>query len=271
MATATRKAPRRKATFAELLPFLALTLTLPAALAGYKLSGLPYASFLVQHDSLLTVPLHVQNRVDDILFIPVGALVVILLRLTLGLRMLGPFRSILLASAFLLTGITIGVAFLAGTIALLLLGRPVLLGLRLPYFGRISLMLSSVAVLIVLGVLVGSWIGSTALIEVAFFPPVVVCLVGEACATTIRREGTRCGLWRVAVTTGAAIGVTALASVPQVRHLLLGYPELLLAEMATIVLVSRYCAWHLLRALNPQPRRRRKPHGYAQPRWVVNT
>ena len=45
-------------------------------------------------------------------FIPIGALAAVATRLTLGIRILGPFRSILLGIAFYQTGIIFGAGFL---------------------------------------------------------------------------------------------------------------------------------------------------------------
>ncbi len=240
----------RRPGAASMALVLSALLLVPTVILVAKVPGLPTARFLARHVTLSHVPAALRTTVGYIIFVPLGALVVVFSRLTLGLRVLGPFRSILLAFAFLATGILPGLLFLAVTVTVLVLLRPGLRALRLPYFGRISVMLSAVAVVIVVATMVGVWVGSPALLEVVRFPIVALCLVGEAVARTSRKEGVRSGLWRVTTTAAVAVVVTALASLGTLRDILLRYPELLLVEIALIVVVSTYGAWRLLEGLN---------------------
>jgi uncharacterized protein with transglutaminase domain len=236
--------------------FLAITL-LPALLIAIgRLHALPSSAFLASHLSLATAPRSLHHTVTDVLFVPIGALVVVFFRLTLGIRVLGPFRSILLAFAFLVTGVWLGLIFLTATVAILVATRPLIRTLRLPYFGRVSLMLSAVAMLMVVGTLSGAWLQSPALRNVAHFPIVVLVLVGEKVAVTMSREGTASGIWRAAMTALIGVVVTAVASIPGIDALLLAHPELMLVEMALIAVVSTRCNWRLLERLNPTPRER---------------
>src|SRR5262245_62043119 len=95
---------------------LALLIAVPALVLLARHPGLPSSGFLEHHLSLTGLPLRVQRHLGDVLFIPLGALLVVFVRLTLGLRVLGPFRPVLLAIAFRLTGIPFGLAFLGLTI-----------------------------------------------------------------------------------------------------------------------------------------------------------
>jgi hypothetical protein len=226
-------------------------LLLPLALMVAKWPALPSSAFLLRRESLLSLPPALLGAVDNVLFVPMGALVVVIFRLALGIRLLGPFRSILLALAFVVTGVWLGLLFTLTTVAVMVLVRPLIRAFGVPYFGRVSVMLSTVALVMVAGTFVGVAIGSAPLSQVARFPIVVLCLIGEAVSVTIQREGLRSGLWRTGTTTAVAVLVAALASIPRMRYLLLAFPELLLVEIALIVVVSRSCAWRLLERLNP--------------------
>jgi hypothetical protein len=234
---------------------IGLLVVLPALVLLARWSALPTSDYLSRHLSLLHASPQAQRTLGNVVFIPVGALVVVFFRLTLGIRVLGPFRSVLLAFAFVATGIPVGVAFLVATVVVLVLVRPSLKSLALPYFGRVSVMLCAVTALIVAGTLVGTWVGSASVRGLANFPVVVVCLIGEAVARTIRREGVTSGIWRAGTTTLIAILVTLLASIHTMRSSLLAHPELVLLETAGIVLVSRYAPWRLLQRWNPPFRR----------------
>ena len=236
--------------------FLALTLIPAAAIALARIHGLPSAAFLDRHLSLVATPAGLQRTVRDILFVPIGALVVVFVRLSLGIRLLGPFRSILLAFAFLTTGIALGLVFLTLTVLILVLIRPALRVLRLPYFGRVSVMISAVALVMVIGTMSSGWLSAPSLRNVAHFPIVVLVLVGEKVAVTIKREGPRLGIWRAVTTAAVGVLVTGLASVPGLSGLLLAHPELMLVEIAAIDVVSTVCGWRALDFLNPRPARR---------------
>jgi hypothetical protein len=251
----------RKPQRRELVLLIFVWVGLPLMLVSLKQTGLPVAAFLRRHDSLTSLPPGLHQVVGNILLVPMGALIIVFFRLTLGLRVLGPFRSILLAFAFLSTGIVIGLVFFAVTVAILVLARPVVRTLRLPYFGRVSVMLSLVALLVIFATLSGTWLGSGALRGVVHFPIVVLCLIGEAVAKAMRSEGATVGVWRASMTAIGAVVVTAVASIAGLRDLLLHYPELMLVETAAIAFVARFCAWRLFAWLNPgvRPEPARRP------------
>ncbi|MHC4786806.1 MAG: 7TM domain-containing protein, partial [Planctomycetota bacterium] len=112
---------------------LSLLVVFATALTLGRMSWAPTAEMLGRFVSLTNLPPSMLERVSYLLFVPVGALVVVLVRLTLGIRLLGPFRSILLAIAFQITGVTLGLLFLAAVIAAIVLLRPHLKQMGLPY------------------------------------------------------------------------------------------------------------------------------------------
>jgi hypothetical protein len=234
------------------LCLIAALLAVPLLVMAGKLPCLPFAKFFWTHFSLLDLPAKMQNHVEHIAFVPLGATLVVFFRLTLGVRVLGPFRSILLAFAFAATGILLGLVFLAVTITIVVAIGPLIKGMRLPYFGRISAMLSTVALLIVLGILSGTWLDFHALHKVAYFPLVVLCLIGEAFVRTASREGPRSALWRSLMTALLAVLLTFLAGIPALQGLLLRFPEVLSAQTACILLIAKYCTWRWLEWLNPK-------------------
>jgi hypothetical protein len=225
---------------------------LPALLMAGKLTHLCTSEFLLTHFSLLGLPAKMQGHVGHILFVPLGAILVVVFRLTLGIRVLGPFRSILLAFAFGATGIPLGLVFLAVTTFIIITIIPLLKGMRLPYFGRISVLLSGVALIVVVGILAGNWLDLHALRKVAYFPLVVLCLISDAFARTVSQEGIRSALWRGGMTTLLAVLLAYFFALPQLRELLLRFPELLGMQTGCIVLLSRFCSWRYFERLNPK-------------------
>ena len=79
---------------------LALLFLVPALLMIGKSSALPTSDFLWRWFSFAHLPISPTHRLQYVLFVPLGAAVVVFFRQTLGVRLLGPFRSILIAVAF---------------------------------------------------------------------------------------------------------------------------------------------------------------------------
>jgi hypothetical protein len=171
---------------------------------------------------------------------------------------LGPFRSVLLAVAFQVTGLLWGLVFLVTIMAIILALRPVVRFLRMPYFGRVSTILSIIAATLVIALLSSAWLEESSLLHVVSLPIVVLCLMGEGLARTLRREGRLSALWRGAMTALLAAAITAMTLVPGFLDLILAHPELLVFQVGLIVVIARLLDFRLLAWINPKPVKRRK-------------
>lgn len=231
---------------------------LPALLILAKSSALPGTEFLLRWLSFQGLTEELQGRAYHLLITPVGVLVVVVFRLTLGIRVLGPFRSVLLAMAFQVTGAVVGLLFFAVVLGAVWFIRPAIKRMKLPYFGRSGALLAAVAAVIVLAMLAGLALGLPSIERVAYFPIVVLTMTGEAFVSTVRREGPRSAAWRTSWTAAVALLIAALSSVPALRSTLLHFPELVLVCTAGIVLVCRRFKLRLLQRLNPVPIKPRK-------------
>lgn len=230
--------------------FLGLMFVVPLLIALGKCQLFGCAQFF-QNISLLQAHSGIQSRLQYILFIPLGAVIVVLFRLVLGIRLLGPFRSILLAVAFQITGIVPGCIFLAGVITVVTAIRPVLKNIRLPYFARVSVLLSMVASIMIAVFLAGRWLDIRLLNRMIFFPIFALCFTGEGFARTLTKEGPVSAFWRGGFTVLVAIGITFIAQIPQMQNILLGYPELLILQTGVIILIAEAFDLRLFQWLNP--------------------
>lgn len=233
-------------------------IALPVVIVLYKVSGMPGAERVAWNLSFQMLEHGERSRMLHLLMTPIGALLVVFTRLTLGLRVLGPFRSVLLAIAFQVTGPIIGPIFFALVIAVVVLLRPSIKAMRLPYFGRSTVMLAAVAGMIVLATLLGIALGVPDVERVAYFPVVVLTLAGEAFAKTLRKEGQRSALWRAGSTAVLALVITGLSSVSVLRDGLIAFPELELVVVAAIILTCEYMPFRALQHLNPPVKKRSK-------------
>jgi hypothetical protein len=221
-----------------------ILLLVPLLLTLGRLSGLPGAGRLSEILDLSTLPPPLRAHVHQVLFVPVGALVVVIGRLVLGLRPLGVLSPILLAMALPVTGVLPGVGFVGFTLLLTtVFVRPLLKSRGLPYSARVATLLSCVAIFMLLPLVALRGV-SDAAAEFAFFPVVALGLVTERFAATLRSEGTAVAATRTAVSLGEAVVIATVATHGG-ANLLLHRPELLLAQMALMILISQHMSWKL--------------------------
>lgn len=233
---------------------LALVLFVPLLVALGKCSFMPTSGFLWGALSLGDMndwSRHMENRLVYIMMVPMGAIFVVLFRLTLGIRLLGPFRSILLALSFGITGIVMGIVFMTIVIATIAIIRPTLKSVKLPYFARLSVILSMVSVVLIATIVLGHSLHSRELKSVAFFPIFVLCLVADAFSRILTKEGTRSALWRTSMTVVVGILLTWLFMIPGLKETLLRFPELLITQVGLIVVIAEYFDLRLLQWMNP--------------------
>jgi len=248
---------------------VASLLLLPLGLLLYKISGLPGADQARTILSLVAISPDIQGRVGYVLFVPLAAVVVVFFRVTLGIRLLGPFRSILLAIAFQITGIVLGLLFLTLVIILVTAIKPLLRSIQLPYFGRVSVILSAVAVLIMVTLVIGEQLKFAPLSQAAYFPIVVLTLAGDGFARTLKREGFASAFWRGFMTSAVAILITVMWSHPDVKYFLLRFPETLIFSVGMIIVLSEFFDYRLFEKYNPEPRKSGKRKSRKSKKKVV--
>lgn len=235
---------------------LAILIVSPLVVMVCKWPALPTSEFFMRTFCLAGLSANEESRVEYILTVPFGAILVVFFRLFLGIRLLGPFRSILLAVAFLITGILPGLAFLAAVIGIVLAIRPFVKAIRLPYFARVSVILSIVALVMLAALLLNTWLGIESLSRVAHFPIIALCLMGEGFAGKLSKEGLGSALWRGTMTAFVAVLITLLFHVDGFRKLFLYFPELLILETGCIIVIAEFLDFRLLARLNPPAMRR---------------
>lgn len=226
-------------------------LTVPGVFGGGAGGGWPslfqnLGLFFERSLSLANVRPDVRARVEYVVFIPACALLITFVRLTLGVRMLGPCRALLIAVAFQLVGFAASLFLMALVIVTVVLIRPVLKMIRLPRYARVSIVLSIAAATIVIMMLAGPRLGTAALWRVVFSPVVVLGLSAEGFARTLERESLRAALWRATTTLVVAIIIALVLSLPGLQMVLLRFPELIVAQIAGIVLISEFLDLRLL-------------------------
>jgi len=248
---------------------LSLLFIIPLLIMVSKWSVLPTSSFFLRHFSLADLSKSMQTRVAYTLFIPFGATVAVLFRLVLGIRLFGPFRSILIAVAFKIMGIQLGLIFLVVVVSIVVLIRPIFKAIKLPYFARVSVLLSAVALIMLFALHMSTWFDFKPLSRVVYFPIIALCLMGESFARTLSIESMRSALWRAAMTVIVGILITLIAQINGFWNLFLYFPELLIVQIAFNVIIAEFFDLRLLARLNPSAEKMRSAHQAVKVRFAV--
>ena len=231
-----------------LVPLLTIAiraLSLPG-FVGPGLGGLrAIAATLNQFLSLSAIPADQRDHVLYLLLFPTCALLVAVARLTFGIRVLG-FRSILISVAFHQSGIVPSLLLIAIAVATIVLVRPWLRRIRLPYYARVSVILGIVATTMVAALLAGPWMRSDIPWGMAYFPVIVLGMLAEGIASTLDRDNVVAASWRAITTILLAFVIALVCRVPALRIVMLQFPELVLTQIVAIVMVSEFLDLRLL-------------------------
>ncbi len=196
--------------------------------------------------SLYSLPIQTQAVYSVLLMIPIGALVMVVLRNFIGIDAFGTFMPVLIALAFRETQLFWGVILFTLLVALGLSIRFLLERLRLLMVPRLSAVLIVVVILMLIISLASHKMGLETGLSVALFPMVIIAMTIERMSVVWEERGAidalRAGLGSlmVAVTAYIFMGMSWL------EHLIFTFPELLLVILSLVLLAGRYTGYRLL-------------------------
>ena len=229
---------------------LAVLFGIPLLILLAKLPGAPTAAAFTRTLSLEDLPARTQGRLEYVMLVPLSAVVVVFFRLTLGIRVFGLFRPILLAIAFRITGIELGLIFLAGVMASIVLVRPILRVKGLHSYARQGIALGAVVIVMLLTVVTAARVHWQALAPIASFPVVSLCLISEQFAKSLYDKGARIALWRGTMTIVAGVVICLISRIPGSLHFFLRFPELLIAQLGCVLAVTEFLDFRLCEKLH---------------------
>ena len=195
--------------------------------------------------SLYTLPIQTQAVYSVLLMIPIGALVMVVMRNMVGIDAFGTFMPVLIALAFRETRLLWGVILFSLLVALGLSIRFLLERLRLLLVPRLSAVLIVVVLLMLFISLMSHRLGLETGLSVALFPMVIIAMTIERMSVVWEERGPtaaiRAGLGSLAI----AVAAYALMGMAWLEHLIFTFPELLLVVLAFVVLAGRYTGYRL--------------------------
>jgi hypothetical protein len=177
--------------------------------------------------------------------IPLGALLVVLLRNFIGIRTVGTFMPVLIAIAFRETQLLGGLLFFTLIIVAGLGIRAYLEHLRLLLVPRLASVLTVVVILMTLVSIASHRMGVDTGLSVALFPMVILTMMIERMSVTWEELGAKDAITEGMGTMMTAVLIYLVMGVDVVRHVMFVFPELLLLILAATLLAGRYTGFRL--------------------------
>lgn len=222
-----------------------------ASIAAGKQSGAKLIDF-----SIYSLPIAEQNTFKLLLLIPLGALVVVILRNLVGVQTSGTFMPILIALTFLQTTLLWGLILFIVVVSVGLVMRSYLSHLNLLLVPRISAVLVFVIIIFVFISVLSLKMDFEQGLQVTFFPMIIISWTIERMSVLWEEEGPR----DVLIQGGGSLFTACIVYLVMINkylgHLTYAFPELLLVLLAIILIIGSYSGYRLteLRRFEPMTR-----------------
>lgn len=199
--------------------------------------------------SLFHLPDQFQETFRILILVPVGALIICVLRNIIGFPTFGIFMPVLMALAFRNTGLLYGLGIFAGVVLIGYVVRRWIDKLRLLLVPRLSVLLTLVIIAFTALALVGSKLGMREFMAVGLLPFVILTMTIERFFVLIEESGAHAAL-RTAAGSAAVAAIThELIHFQSLQLTFFVYPELLFAVAAIQILLGRYTGYRLSEVL----------------------
>ncbi len=195
--------------------------------------------------SIYSLPISEQAIFKSILLLPLGALVVVFVRVFVGLQTSGTFMPVLIALAFIKMSLVTGLVTFLLVIGGGLLLRQALANLNLLLVARVSVVIVCVIGLVALLSVLSFHLGFADALQMPFFPMIIIAWTIERLSILWEEEGAR----EVFIQGGGSL-VTAIAAYlvmqqPWVQYWMFNFLGLQLVVLALIILVGSYTGYRL--------------------------
>ncbi|NMP17216.1 inactive transglutaminase family protein [Thalassotalea sp. Y01] len=195
---------------------------------------------------LYQLPLEEQNLFKGILLLPVGALVVVFLRVIIGLKCSGTFMPILIATSFIQTELLNGVVGFLLIVSAGLVIRSYLSHLNLLLVSRISAVVIVVIGIITVFTVFAFRMGLTEALTITFFPMIIMAWTIERMSILWEEEGGKEVLIQGSGSMIVAIVAYLLMDNHMIRHWAFNFLGAHAIVMALILMMGQYTGYRLL-------------------------
>ena len=195
--------------------------------------------------SLFSLPVQTQNVYRVLLMMPIGAVLIVILRNIVGIKTFGTFMPILIAMAFRETDLLWGLILFSLLVALGLMLRFYLEYLHLLLVPRLAAVLIIVILLMTMLSILTHKLGIDRGLSVALFPMVIIAMTIERMSLVWEELGPIEALQQGFGSLLVASLSYLLMTNKILEHLLFVFPELLLILLAFTLLLGRYTGYRL--------------------------
>jgi hypothetical protein len=196
--------------------------------------------------SLFSLPIQTQAVYHVILLVPVGVLLLVILRNVIGFRTFGTFMPVLIALAFRETQLVWGVFLFTTLVAIGLMIRLYLEYLKLLVVPRLAAILIIVIFLMATFSIFTHKLGLERGLSVALFPMVILTMTIERMSIVWEELGAFETIKQGIGSIIAAVLAYLVMTIKYIEHLMFVFPELLLILLAITLLLGRYSGYRLL-------------------------
>jgi len=195
--------------------------------------------------SLFSLPIQTQAVYSVILMIPLGALIVVLMRNVIGIDTFGTFMPVLIALSFRETQLLRGILLFSLLVALGLSIRFLLERLRLLLVPRLSAVLIVVVLLMLVISILTHKLGIETGLSVALFPMVIIAMTIERMSVVWEERGPSDAMRGAMGSLIVALLSYMVMGMDWLEHMIFTFPELLLIVLAAVLLLGRYTGYRL--------------------------
>ncbi len=203
--------------------------------------------------SIHSLPLEEQAMFKTIMLIPIGALIVVFLRVIIGLKTSGTFMPVLIAVAFVQTQLATGIVGFLLIVGTGLIIRSYLSRLNLLLVARISAVIITVILIISVFTVVAYKIGLTEGLSITFFPMIILSWTIERMSILWEEEGAKEVLMQGGGSLLTSVLVYLAMTNSYIQHLTFNFIGLQLIVLAGILMLGTYTGYRLteLRRFKP--------------------
>ena len=212
----------------------------------FRKSGASIAgeSWLMKY-SLLSLPIETQAVYHVLLSIPIGVLLLVVLRNLVGIKTFGTFMPVLIALAFRETQLLWGIALFTLVVGAGLVLRTWLERLKLLLVPRMATVMIMVIMIMAMISIISYRLEIPRGLSIALFPIVIMTMTIERMSIVWEERGMREALLQGSGSLFVAALAYTLMNIDVIQHFVFVFPEILFTVLAITVLLGRYSGYRL--------------------------
>lgn len=200
---------------------------------------------VVTEFSLLSLPVRIQQTYQILIMIPLGALIILMLRSFVGLQTFGTFMPVLIALALRETSLVTGIFLFTFIVAIGLAVRFYLERLKLLLIPRLSVLLSTVVLFMILFSIFSYKLGLATGMTIALFPMVIITMIIERMSIVWEERNPTEAMKQAIGSLIAAVLAYAFMGYPLFEHMIFVFPELMLLIIVVMLWMGQYHGYRL--------------------------